>query len=126
MSKAADLKKAKRKADALGLNGPVRTIIVCMDRRSEKCCRRGEMLETWKYLKKRAKQWRVQTGRPLLRIKSACIGVCAGGPIVGIMPDGVWYGRCTERVIDRIFDEHLTKNRIVEDHVIACRMKTDQ
>lgn len=116
-----DLGKARRKADKLGLNHNVRTLIVCMDRKSAKCCDREEMVDTWNHLKRRAKDWNRETGEPVLRLKSACIGICAGGPIVGVMPDGVWYGKCDAKIIDRIFDEHLGRGELIEDRVIAFR-----
>ncbi|MEL6105114.1 MAG: hypothetical protein AAFU85_03725 [Planctomycetota bacterium] len=116
-----DLGKARRKADKLGLNQNVRTLVVCMDRKAAKCCGRDEMVEAWNHLKRRAKDWNRETDVPLLRLKSSCLGICAGGPIIGVMPDGVWYGKCDSKMIDRIFDEHLRVGELIEDRVIAMR-----
>ena len=37
-----------------------------------------------------------------LRIRAGCFGICKGGPIVAVMPDGTWYGRCTPEVIEPV------------------------
>lgn len=46
-----------------------------------------------------------------------CLGVCVGGPIVVVYPDGVWYHSVDERVLDRIIDEHLRDGRPVEGYI---------
>ena len=115
----ADLRQARKKASKLRLSEAGYTLVVCMDRKSAKCCCAKSMDETWRYLKRRCKQWR-KDGQPvILRIKSGCIGVCKSGPIIGVFPDRVWYGVCTPNVVDRIFDEHLSRGEVVEDYVIA-------
>jgi (2Fe-2S) ferredoxin len=51
------------------------------------------------------------------RGETPCLGVCSGGPIVVVYPDGVWYGRVTPQLLERIVVEHLCHNRVVEDAV---------
>lgn len=46
-----------------------------------------------------------------------CLGVCAGGPIVVVYPDGVWYHHVDEAVLDRVIDEHLRDGKPVEEFV---------
>jgi cob(I)alamin adenosyltransferase len=48
---------------------------------------------------------------------SGCLGVCAGGPIVVVYPDGVWYHHVDEALLKRIVHEHLVGGRPVEEHV---------
>ena len=55
--------------------------------------------------------------RRVKRGETPCLGVCAGGPIVVVYPDGVWYGGVTPSLLERIVVEHLRDGRVVEDAV---------
>ena len=51
------------------------------------------------------------------RGETPCLGVCEGGPIVVVYPEGIWYAGVTEELLERIVVEHLKHGRIVEDAV---------
>jgi (2Fe-2S) ferredoxin len=51
------------------------------------------------------------------RGETPCLGVCGGGPIVVVYPDGVWYSHVTPLLLERIVVEHLKGNKVVEDAV---------
>lgn len=51
------------------------------------------------------------------RGETPCLGVCAGGPIVVVYPDGVWYAGVTEELLERIVVDHLKHGRAVEEAV---------
>lgn len=51
------------------------------------------------------------------RGETPCLGVCAGGPIVVVYPDGVWYAGVTPALLERIVVEHLKEGRVVEEAV---------
>jgi (2Fe-2S) ferredoxin len=51
------------------------------------------------------------------RGETPCLGVCGGGPIVVVYPDGVWYAGVTPSLLDRIVVEHLRDGRAVEEAV---------
>jgi (2Fe-2S) ferredoxin len=51
------------------------------------------------------------------RGETPCLGVCAGGPIVVVYPDGVWYAGVTPQLLQRIVDEHLRQGRVIEEAV---------
>ena len=51
------------------------------------------------------------------RSEAPCLGVCAGGPIVAIYPDGVWYAGVTAKLMERIVMEHLKQGRVIEEAV---------
>lgn len=52
---------------------------------------------------------------------SPCLGVCSGGPIAVVYPEGVWYHHLDEEMLDRIVEEHLKNGRPVEE-AIFCRL----
>ena len=51
------------------------------------------------------------------RGETPCLGVCAGGPIVVVYPDGIWYAGVTPELLERIVVEHLRDGRVVEEAV---------
>ena len=51
------------------------------------------------------------------RGETPCLGVCAGGPIVVVYPDGIWYAGVTPELLERIVVEHLRDGHVVEDAV---------
>ena len=44
-------------------------------------------------------------------------GFCAGGPIIVVYPEGIWYAGVTPALLERIVVEHLKHGRIVEEAV---------
>ena len=51
------------------------------------------------------------------RSEAPCLGVCAGGPILAVYPEGIWYANVTPALLERIVVEHLKGDRIVEEGV---------
>lgn len=55
--------------------------------------------------------------RRVKRGETPCLGVCVGGPIVVVYPEGVWYAGVTPELLERIVVEHLRDGRVVEEAV---------
>lgn len=51
------------------------------------------------------------------RSEAPCLGVCGGGPIVAVYPEGVWYAAVTPELLERIVVEHLRDGRVLEESV---------
>jgi (2Fe-2S) ferredoxin len=51
------------------------------------------------------------------RGETPCLGVCDGGPIVAVYPEGVWYAHVTPELLERIVVEHLKEGRVVDEAV---------
>jgi (2Fe-2S) ferredoxin len=51
--------------------------------------------------------------------KAGCLDRCAGGPVVVVYPEAVWYSYVDTEDIDEIVDSHLKGGKVVERLLIA-------
>ncbi len=46
-----------------------------------------------------------------------CLGICTGGPIIAVYPEGIWYHHVDDALLERIVEEHLKNDTPVEDAI---------
>ena len=96
---------------AAKLDAATRHLFLCL---GPDCADLDDGQRTWDYLKRRCQQLNL----PVMRTKAGCFRVCIGGPWLLIYPEGVWYGGVTPDRCERILQEHVLRNRMLEDWVI--------
>jgi cob(I)alamin adenosyltransferase len=57
---------------------------------------------------------------------SECLGVCGGGPILVVYPDGIWYHHVDEPLLKRIVEEHILGGQPVEEHIFHRHGETNE
>ena len=92
-----------------------RHIFFCLNQRDgENACAQHGAQAGFDHCKKRVKGEKL-AGPGKVRVnKAGCLDRCAGGPVVVVYPEAVWYTYVDEHDIDEIVDSHLKEGRIVE------------
>lgn len=49
---------------------------------------------------------------------SGCLGVCMGGPVLVIYPEGIWYANVDVAKLERIYREHLLGGAPVAEYIL--------
>lgn len=119
-----NLSSVQNIVNKLGLNKIQKHLFLCADQTKPLCCSKEVGLESWNYLKKRLKELGLDDPNSNInpytfRTKANCLRICQSGPILLVYPDQVWYRNATPEVIERVIQEHLLNNKIVQEYVIS-------
>jgi (2Fe-2S) ferredoxin len=96
-------------------------LFFCLNQRDngEACCAQHDAQAALDHCKSRVKAEGL-AGRGGVRVnKAGCLDRCAGGPVVVVYPQGVWYTYVDRHDIDEIVDSHLKKGQVVERLLVS-------
>lgn len=91
-------------------------VFFCLNERpnGEPCCADHAAKAGFDHCKSKVKALGL-AGQGQVRVnKAGCLDRCAGGPVMVVYPEGVWYTFVDEQDIDEVVDQHLVKGRVVE------------
>ena len=99
-------------------------VFFCFNQREEgqACCTDHAAQAAWKHCKTRVKALGIN-GAQWVRVNQAgCLDRCAGGPVMVVYPEAIWYTFVDTQDIDEIIESHLQNGQPVErlmlpDHV---------
>jgi (2Fe-2S) ferredoxin len=104
-----DRRRLEQRAEKKQLTTMTRHVLVCVD---DDCDGSSKLA---KHFKKAIAAAGIRASVSTSKVK--CLGICKGGPIVLVYPEGTWYAGVTDTVVDRIVDQHLNRGEPVAEHL---------
>jgi (2Fe-2S) ferredoxin len=92
-----------------------RHVFFCLNQRDsgEACCARHDAQAAFDHCKAKVKAAGI-AGKGGVRVNRAgCLDRCAGGPVVVVYPEAVWYQYVDHDDLDEIVESHLLKGQVV-------------
>jgi (2Fe-2S) ferredoxin len=70
----------------------------------------------YQHLKSKLKELKLNEGpNKIHRSQAHCFGICEGGPLAIVYPEGVWYCHLDNQKVDKIIQQHLIEGKPVEE-----------
>ncbi|MBI4000077.1 MAG: (2Fe-2S) ferredoxin domain-containing protein [Candidatus Omnitrophica bacterium] len=89
-----------------------RQVFVCTGPR----CAPETSLDIYQTLKVKLKELGVDQ-KSVRRAQAHCFGICQGGPILLVYPEGIWYHHVTHEKLGQIINKHLAGGKPVQEWV---------
>ena len=91
-------------------------VFFCLNQREEPndCCANHQAQGAWKHCKTRVKALGLNGAGGVRVNQAGCLDRCAGGPVLVVYPEAVWYTYVDEHDIDEIISSHLQQGQVVE------------
>lgn len=91
-------------------------IFFCLNQRDngEACCAQHAPLRALDRCKDQVKAASLAGPGGVRVNKAGCLDRCAGGPVVVVYPEAVWYTYVDEADIDEIVESHLKQGKVVQ------------
>lgn len=83
-------------------------------------CAPSKSSELYAYLKRRLKELDPGSGKGrILRSQCQCLGICEGGPLAVVYPEGIWYYDLDAEKIEKILRQHLIEGNPVTEFMLT-------
>jgi (2Fe-2S) ferredoxin len=90
-------------------------IFICANQKTEgkKCCGEAKGMELVEKFREALKAKGLQTSVRAQR--AGCLDACSFGPSMVIYPEGTYYGNVSIDDVERIIEQHIVNNQIVQE-----------
>ena len=99
-------------------------VFFCLNERGkgENSCHQHDPHAALDHCKSRVKSERLAGPGGVRVNKAGCLDRCAGGPVLVVYPEAIWYTYVDKHDIDEIVDSHLKHGRVVERLVLPAHI----